>query len=98
MVTWTELALNDLKNIYNFINAGSTLYAKKVSTRFFEIAEELENFPRAGRMLPEENDPNLRELIMGSYRLIYEIDGKNIHILAIANSKQLLQSKRFRRN
>ena len=41
-----------------------------------------------GRIVPEIEDPNIRELIIYSYRLIYEISPNRIEILAIIHGKQ----------
>jgi toxin ParE1/3/4 len=41
-----------------------------------------------GRIVPEVEDPNIRELIIYSYRLIYEISQKRIEILTIIHGKQ----------
>lgn len=36
-----------------------------------------------GRVVPELEEPAVRELIVGSYRLIYEIEGADVHILGL---------------
>jgi len=36
-----------------------------------------------GRVVPELEEPAVRELIIGNYRLIYEIDGADVSILAL---------------
>jgi len=45
----------------------------------------LENFPRIGRVVPEFQIETLRELVHGSYRIIYEID----------DEKKLIAAARF---
>jgi plasmid stabilization system protein ParE len=40
------------------------------------------------RMVPEIEDPNIRELIIYSYRLTYEVSSSHIEILAIVHCKQ----------
>ncbi len=39
-------------------------------------------------MVPELGDPNIRELIIYSYRLVYEISLNRIEILTIVHGKQ----------
>jgi plasmid stabilization system protein ParE len=51
-------------------------------------SETLEPFPKAGRMVPEINDPNVREIFVYSYRLIYEVTPKRVEILAIVHGKR----------
>lgn len=36
-----------------------------------------------GRVVPELEEPTVRELIVGSYRLIYEIEGADVNILSL---------------
>ena len=88
MVIWSVPAKNDLKNIYNYIACDSKYYAMKVSQEFIEKSEGLTEFPESGRIVQEFDNPNIREIIIYSYRLIYEIDHKDIVILAIIHSKQ----------
>ena len=40
-------------------------------------------FPEIGRVVPEIDDPNVREIIHGSYRIIYEVisDPTTVYIL-----------------
>ncbi len=55
-------------------------------------SETLEAFPKAGRMVSETNDPNVREIFMYSYRIIYEMTDRDVNILAIIHGKQDLMS------
>lgn len=42
--------------------------------------------------MPELHDTRVRERFLYSYRLIYEIQGDAIHILAVIHGKRLLES------
>lgn len=88
MVIWSGPAKEDLKNIYDYIAGDSKYYAIKVSQEFIEKSEQLAELPQRGRIVPEIEDPNIRELIIYSYRLIYEISPNRIEILAIIHGKQ----------
>ena len=53
----------------------------------------LENFPLSGRVVPEFATDELRELIIGSYRMIYYVvSDKRIDILTIHHSSMLLSN------
>ena len=52
------------------------------------ITEKLEDFLEMGRIVPEIDDPNVRELFVYSYRLIYEINPDGLEILAIIHGKR----------
>jgi len=43
-------------------------------------------------MVPELADPNVRERFLYSYRIIYELAGDAIHVLAVIHGKRLLES------
>ncbi len=43
-------------------------------------------------MVPELEEPAVRELIVGSYRLIYEIEGANVNVLALTHGARDLVS------
>ena len=41
-----------------------------------------------GRKVPERNVDELRELILGNYRIIYHLNDENIELITIIHSKQ----------
>jgi len=88
VVIWTLPAKHDLKKIYDYIAEDSKYYALKVSQEFVVKSEALLDFPEMGRVVPEIEDPNIRELIIYSYRLIYEVSSSRVVILAIIHCKQ----------
>ena len=51
----------------------------------------LEKHPKIGRIVPEFNTENIRELINGSYRIVYSIKSQHqIDVLTIHHSARLL--------
>lgn len=103
MVKWTKPAKLDLKQVYDYIARDSKFYAKKVSQEIVEKSEKLNSFPEIGRIVPEIGDSNIRELIIYSYRLIYEIFPNRIEVLALIHSKrnftqEFLDEQRHERN
>jgi len=49
--------------------------------------------PKVGRKVPERNDENIRELIEGNYRIIYELRGEErIEVLLIHHSSRTLRN------
>ena len=87
MVNWAEPAKKSLQQIYYFISEDSKYFAKEVVEKIISESERLIDFPKLGRKVPEINDDNVRELLIYSYRLIYEIGNDNINILALIHSK-----------
>ena len=73
MVKWSLPARNDLRQIHDYIAKDSRYYATNVIQEIKEKTETLIELPEIGRTVPEIRDQNIRELIVYSYRLIYEI-------------------------
>ncbi len=66
-VIWTQLALADLKSIHEYISHDSQFYANRFIEKLIDRVQQLENFPKSGRNVPEINDDTIRELIEGNY-------------------------------
>jgi plasmid stabilization system protein ParE len=89
---WTDQAIADLGDIGDFIALTSERYAKITVQKLFERTYILKDFPESGRIVPEKNEKNMRELIEGNYRIIYEIASENhIHILTVYHSARDLK-------
>ena len=89
---WTDQAINDLGDIGDYIAENSEKYAKLTVKKLFERTDILKTFPQAGRVVPEKNEGNVRELIEGNYRIIYEIvSADQIDILTVYHSARDLK-------
>ena len=86
-------ALEDMDNIAEYITKDSPRYAGRMIERFLERIASLEKLPQIGRKVPEVNHENIRELLEGIYRIIYEItDADHIDILTIHHGNRLLSN------
>ncbi len=88
MVKWTTPAKIDLKDVHDIIARDSIYYARKVSQEIVDKSEKLKQFPEIGRVVPEINDPNIRELFIYSYRLIYELLPDGVQVLALIHGRR----------
>ncbi len=93
MVIWSEPAKADLRSIHDYIAHDSKHYAKKVTHDIREKTDGLNELPKLGRKIPELNEDSVRELSLYSYRIIYEIKGQDIFVLAVAHRRQDLQAE-----
>ena len=92
-IKWTNFALQDLEEIGDFISKDSIRYAQMTVKYLFESPSILKTHPKAGRIVPEFKEDNLRELIRGSYRIVYRIVDKNrIDILTVHHSARLFKN------
>ena len=92
-INWTNFALQDLNEIAEFISKDSVRYAQMTVKYLFESPSLLKTHPKAGRVVPEFKEENLRELVRGSYRIVYRIVDKNrIDILTVHHSARLFKN------
>ncbi len=56
----------------------------------FSKVEQLKASPEIGRIVPEINNNQFRELIYGNYCIIYRIETKQISVLTVRHGKQIL--------
>ena len=88
MVIWSEPAKEDLRIIYDYIAHDSLVYAQQVVNNIIEKSETLKDFPAIGRIVPEVNDDNIRELFIYSYRIIYENSNNYTIVHAVIHGKR----------
>ncbi len=92
-INWTTQAQNDLEEIKNYISFDSVKYAEAAVFKLFHSVDILQTNSAIGRVVPEIQNENLRELIKGNYRIIYWIvDANRIDILTVHHAKRLLEN------
>lgn len=82
-VVWTEPALDDLEAAAEFIARDSVNYAASFVQEVMKAADSLKHFPERGQIVPEWEDATIRELLVRSYRLVYNASDKGVFILAL---------------
>lgn len=98
-LNWTKQAVNDLNGIADFIAKDSKKFAKITISKIRTSAKQLISFPLSGRVVPEINIIEIREIIIGNYRLIYFIvDANRIDILAVHHSAKRLDNDDLKRH
>jgi toxin ParE1/3/4 len=92
-IVWAPSALKDIDSIANYIAADSVAAAKNMVALFFESAQILEQFPQIGKPVKETKDVRLRELLIGRYRIIYEVNTEDgVNILSVHHQSRLLKN------
>jgi len=94
-VRWTPQASDDLEAITQFVAQDSPHYASLFVLNVFEAVERLERFPNSGRTVPEKHDPNIRQIILGNYRIVYRVGDDVAQILTIHHGARLLDPQRL---
>ena len=89
-ILWSPLAVERASEIVDYIAQDKPEAADKWIHTVFSKVEQLRSHPEIGRMVPEINEHQFRELIYGNYRIIYRMEAKQISILTIRHGKQIL--------
>lgn len=66
-------AESDLREIVSYIARHNPDAALRMGNALIRRTEILAEFPDLGRVIPEFNQPQLRELIYRSYRILYRV-------------------------
>ena len=91
-INWTYQAKEDLKNIADYISYDSKYYAKLQVIKLRNRTKILKEQVYIGRIVPEINHKNIRELIEGNYRIVYKIVSKRqVDILTILQEIWILE-------
>lgn len=67
-------SLRDLEEIVRYIAADNPQAADRFGHQLITEAEAIGPHPLAGRIVPEFDDPLIRERIHRSYRIVYRVD------------------------
>lgn len=93
-INWTLQAKDDLKNIVDYISKDSITYAKRQALIIRNRTKILKSQTHLGKIVPEIEDKNIRELIEGNYRIIYKVVSEDrIDILTIHHSSRDLTKR-----
>lgn len=92
-IKWTLRALDDLRKIYDFIAKDSRRYARIQVENIQNTVSAINSFPLIGRVVPEFPNLSYREMLVGSYRLIYRFseERKQVVIMAVVHGRQILR-------
>jgi len=73
-VAFSPSARRDLGDIVRYISLDSPERAMLFGQFLISSIKRLSDFPEMGRILPEFDDPSIREIVVRSYRIIYRVD------------------------
>jgi toxin ParE1/3/4 len=92
-IIWSPQAVRDVESIRDFIARDSPSYAELIAARLVAAVERLRSFPESGRMVPERQEPAIREVIVRPFRIVYRLRGRVVEIATVfRSSRQLPES------
>ena len=85
---WTEPAIQDLRDLRDYIASDSDFHAADFVASIITRAERLATLPMMGRVVTEGQREDIREILYRSYRIIYRIIGERVEVLAVIHGSR----------
>lgn len=95
-VTWTETALRGLDSSITFVAQESIDNALHLLERVLAAADSLEILSERGSPVPEYGEPEIRQLLVDPFRLLYRVSESEIFILGVLHQRQDVERWRNR--
>ena len=91
-ISFAASAVSDLEEIRIwYADQDVPDVSKRLIGEIFQRIETLETHPELGRIVPEFDQPYLRELIQAPFRIIYRRDPGKVRIVRIWRSERLIR-------
>ena len=90
-VRWSPKAAHQMEAIVEYIAQDSERYATIFARRILQTVRAIPEHPKAGRVVPEYTDKNLRERLLSGYRIVYRLTPHAVEIVTICHGARLIQ-------
>ena len=90
-VEFSPAALLDLEDIADYIAHDNPIAAEQWVDKLVTTVENVASRPRAGRGVPEVENPKIRKVLLGAYRVIYRIEPKRLLVLTVIEGHRRLR-------
>ena len=92
MVSFAESAVADLEDMRGwYLEQGASEVGARLVAEIFERVGALAEHPEMWRVVPEFDQPFLRELIHPPFRVVYRHDPGRVRVVRVWRSEQLLR-------
>lgn len=89
-VEWSPPARDDLDDLVQYISRDSAYYAHNFAEKILMATRRLSDFAESGRIVPEDESQQTREIIVQGYRVMYSIETDHVLILAVMHGSRNL--------
>jgi plasmid stabilization system protein ParE len=86
---WSSLARRRAADIVDHIARDRPRAATEWIDELDRSLETLKELPLQGHAVPEWDDPSLRQIMYGEYRVIYEVRDDGIDIMTVKHGRRL---------
>ena len=90
-LNWTPTAQSDLREIKAHIAQTAPKNARKYVQKLRAGARRLKLFPESGWVVEEFQNPEIREIVVGSHRIIYRFRHNVVRIITVFLGSRILR-------
>ena len=90
-VRFAESAVEDLEDVKEWYRQqGAPAVGQRLISEVVARTEQLRCFPKSGPVVPEFNNPLIRQLIQKPFRIVYRYDEKEVAVVRVWRSERLM--------
>lgn len=91
-ISFAESAIRDLEDLHVwYAEQGVPDVGTRLVEAIFQRVAALAGYPDRGRVVPEFDQPFLRELIHPPFRVVYRHDSQRVRVVRVWRGERLLQ-------
>ncbi|MBY9005911.1 MAG: type II toxin-antitoxin system RelE/ParE family toxin [Candidatus Lokiarchaeota archaeon] len=90
-IRWALIASDDYDSIIRYYEKTAPKFAQNLAKKIIYIVENLIQFPKMGRIVPELENEEIREVIYRNFRIIYRLKENVLEITRIIHGSSLLK-------
>jgi len=91
-ISFAASAMKDLEDIEAYYSdEGVPDAGKRLATEIISKVERLQTHPLSGRVVPEFDVEQLREIIYPPFRIVYRYDKSKVRVVRIWRSERMLR-------
>jgi len=87
-VVWAGRARSDLRLAISHIKKDSPAAARSFASAIVQAARALATLSDRGRVVPELGEEEVRELLLGRYRMIYEVFPDTVAVVRLIHASR----------
>jgi toxin ParE1/3/4 len=95
-VAWTDSAVLGLDSNISFVAQESIDTALRLLERILGAADSLEILADRGSVVPEYDDPEVRQLLVDPFRILYRVGDADVVVLGVLHQRRDLRRWRHR--
>ena len=87
-VSWSDTAVGHLRQLVGKIRREDPRTAEKWAAKLLDAPDILADHPRIGPVVEEFELDHLRELVVGSFRVVYTVRGDECLVVAVLRGER----------